>query len=364
MSPTRFSTAAKASLPPGSMVHIGRRLIETPQVTLIDYGPNHFECLTPVTPAQCLPPDEPGIVRWISVQGLHDASLIETIGHNFNLHPLLLEDVINTGQRPKLEDYAELLFVVLKGLSLTDDQPEAEQLSLIIGPNFVISFEEGLPGSFKALSERLEKAAGRMRHLGSDYLCYALMDCVVDNYFEVIHSLEERLDQTEESLLTSPDRLTVNQIYRLRSAETFVRRQIEPLSDVVAALRHDESNLIKPESAVYLRDLADHVTRINDNLEMLRTMTGTMLETYLSIQSMRTGEIMRVLTIFSTIFIPLTFVVGLYGMNFDFMPELHYHFAYPALLAAMGAMAIGMLIFFRRKKWLWPANDKHKDIVD
>ena len=355
---TRFSTAAKASLPPGSMVHIGRRLIETPQITLIDYGPKHFKCLPSVAPEQCLPPEDSGIVRWINVQGLHDATLIETIGHNFNLHPLLLEDVINTGQRPKLEDYAGLLFVVLKGLSLNGNQPEAEQLSLIVGANFVITFEEGPPEAFKALRERLEKAAGRLRHLGSDYLCYALMDCIVDEYFKVIHNLEERLDLAEESLLTRPDRLTINQIYQLRSAETFVRRQIAPLGDVVAALRHGESEIITQDSAVYLRDLADHVTRINENLEMLRTMTGTMLETYLSIQSMRTGEIMRVLTIFSTIFIPLTFVVGLYGMNFDYMPELHYRFAYPILLIAMGSMATGMLIFFKRKKWLWPSGGK------
>ena len=359
MPPARLSTATKASLPPGSMIHIGRRRVETPQISQIDYGPNHFECFTSITPEQCLPPAQAGIVRWINVQGLHDAELIEAIGRNFNLHPLLLEDVINTGQRPKLEDYADLLFIVLKGLSLTDDQPETDHLSLIVGSNFVITFEEGPPESFGALRDRLEKAAGRMRHLGSDYLCYALLDCVVDDYFKVLHSLEERIDQVEEHLLTRPDRLTVNEIYRLRSAEIFVHRQVAPLSEVATALLLGESEIIKPESAVYLRDLADHLTRINENLEMLRTMTSTMLETYLSIQSMRTGEIMRVLTIFSTIFIPLTFVVGLYGMNFDFMPELHYRFAYPILLLAMGSMAIGMLIFFRRKKWLWPARDKH-----
>ncbi|OPZ57630.1 MAG: Magnesium transport protein CorA [Deltaproteobacteria bacterium ADurb.Bin510] len=291
-------------------------------------------------------------MRWINIQGLHDTALIETVGRNFSLHPLLLEDITNTGQRPKLEDYNEQIFIVLKALA--SGAEAAEQLSLVLGANYVISFEEGPPECFKSVRERLVRPASRQRQLGSDYLCYSLMDTVIDDYFSYIQHLEDRLVELEERLLQNPDRLSLNQLYHLRSEQLFARRLIVPLRDVIAAMRHGQTSLIKPESAVYLRDLADHVTRIDENLEMLRTLTSTMLETYLSSQSMRTGEIMRILTLFSTIFIPLTFVVGLYGMNFDYMPELHWRAAYPLLLIGMALIVVAMLAFFRRKHWLWP----------
>ena len=348
------NAASKASLPPGTLVHIGQRRMDAAAIALVDYSGEYFEFRADAELSDCTPPKEPGLIRWISVQGLHDTELIETLGRNFDLHPLILEDITNTGQRPKLEDYAAQLFIVIKALSGS----EPEQISLIVGPNYLISFEEGPPDSFGAVRERLKRQPSRLRQLGSDYLCYALMDCVIDEYFSFIQNLEEQLDAIEARLLRAPDRQTLNQLYHLRSDEIVARRQIMPLRDVIAAMRHGESDLIKAESAVYLRDLADHVTRMDENLELLRTLTSTMLETYLSSQSLRTSEIMRILTLFSTVFIPLTFVVGVYGMNFDYMPELHWRPAYPLLLLAMGLIVGGMLVYFRRKQWLWPPRDK------
>jgi magnesium transporter len=286
--------------------------------------------------------------------------IIEKIGKNFNLHPLLLEDILNTGQRPKAEDFEDHIFIVSKMLYFEETESEiiSEQLSVIIGANFVISFQERHGDVFNAVRERIRNGKGRIRKMGSDYLAYALLDAVVDHYFLILEKLGEKIEGLEEDLLTNPTTETMQSIHNLKREMIFLRKSVWPLREVVNSLEKGESKLIKKSTKIYLRDVYDHTIQVMDSVESFRDVLSGMLDLYLSVISNKMNEVMKVLTIIATIFIPLTFIAGIYGMNFNpeaspfNMPELNWHFGYPAVWLVMILIGLTMLGFFKNKKWL------------
>jgi magnesium transporter len=346
-------TSKMAGLPPGTLIHIGERKTEKPRITIIDYGEAQFEEKEAKKIEECFPFKDKPTVTWINVDGIHQVEIIEKLGSHFGLHPLLLEDILNTEQRPKMEDFGDYIFVVLKMLYYDGkgDEIEAEQVSLILGSNFVISFQEREGDVFDPVRERIRQGKGRIRQAGADYLAYVLLDAIVDSCFLILETLGERIEDTEQQLATNPTPETVQLIRKLKREMIILRKSVWPLREVVSGLERCESVLIQESTDAYLRDVYDHTIQVMDTVESLRDMVSGMLDIYLSSISNRMNEIMKVLTIFAALFIPLTFVAGIYGMNFRYMPELGWHWGYPMILIVMASIAAGMLTYFRRKKW-------------
>ena len=293
-------------------------------------------------------------VTWLDIDGVHQNEILEAIGAQANLHPLVIEDIHNTYQRPKVEDYEDYLYIVLKMISWDEDSKEilGEQVSLLLGNNFVVSFKEDPGDIFDPVRKRLREGKGRLRKMGADYLAYALLDQVVDHYFFVLENLGEQIEDLEEELITNPDASTLQTIHHLKRELIFLRKSVWPLREAISSLERGESPLFKPETLVYLRDVYDHAIQVIDTIETFRDMVSGMLDIYLSSISNRMNEVMKVLTIIATIFIPLTFIAGVYGMNFTNMPELQWPWGYFMVWGVMIVIFIGMLIFFKRKKWL------------
>ena len=346
--------AKKAGLPPGTLVHVGERKTEKVRITILDYDEARFEEKQAKTIEECFPFKDKPTVTWINIDGLHQVDIIEKLGSHFGLHPLLLEDILNTEQRPKMEDYGDYIFVVLKMLYLGQqkDELETEQVSLIFGSNFVISFQEREGDVFDPIRDRIRKGKGRIRKAGSDYLAYALLDAVVDNYFIILEQIGENIEDTEQQLATNPTLETLQVIRKLKNEMIFLRKSIWPLREVVSGLERCESSLIHESTNVYLRDVYDHTIQVIDTVESFRDMISGMLDIYLSSISNKMNEVMKVLTIFASIFIPLTFVAGLYGMNFKFMPELEWRWGYFGFWGVVILVGGSMVFYFRRKKWL------------
>ena len=347
-------TSEKAGLPPGTLVHIGEKKIEKVKITIIDYDEAQFQETEAKTPEEFLPFENKPTVTWINIDGIHQLEVIEKIGKHFDLHPLLLEDIVNTEQRPKTEDFGDYVFVVLKMLRFDEEEDEikAEQVSLVLGSHFVLSFQEEEGDVFNPIRERIRKSKGRIRKMGADYLAYALMDAIVDNYFIVLEILGERIEDLEQELVTNPTTETLQTIHILKREMIFLRRSVWPLRELISGLERTESSLIKKTTNIFLRDVYDHTIQVIDTIESLRDMVSGMLDTYLSSISNRMNEVMKVLTIIATIFIPLTFIAGVYGMNFQFMPELGWRGGYFGVLLVMLVVSVGMGIYFKRKKWL------------
>ena len=297
--------------------------------------------------------NRPG-VTWLDIDGVHQAEILEAVGAQVNLHPLVIEDIHNTYQRPKVEDYEEYLYIVLKMISWDEDSKEilGEQVSLILGQNYVLSFKEDPGDIFDPIRQRLREGKGRIRKMGADYLAYALLDQVVDHYFLVLENLGEQIEDLEEELVTNPDASTLQTIHHLKRELIFLRKSVWPLREAISSLERGESPLFQSETLVYLRDVYDHTIQVIDTIETFRDMVSGMLDIYLSSISNRMNEVMKVLTIIATIFIPLTFIAGVYGMNFVNMPELQWPGGYFMVWGVMIVIFIGMLIFFKRKKWL------------
>jgi magnesium transporter len=346
--------AKKAGLPPGTLVYIGQRKVESVRATILDYDESRLEDKEAGTVEECFPPKETPTVTWINVDGIHDVEIVDRIGQAFGIHPLILEDILNTGQRPKFEDFEDHVFFVLKMLSYNDENHavETEQVSLILGPNFVISFQERIGDVFEPVRDRIRNAKGRIRKMGADYLAYALLDAVVDSYFSILERIGEKIEGLEEELVSNPDQRTLQQIHGLKREMIALRRSIWPLRELINGLERSESDLITESTGVYLRDVYDHTIQIIDTIESFRDMVSGMLDIYLSSISNRMNAVMKVLTIIATIFIPLTFIAGIYGMNFEHMPELKWRWAYPVVWGLMLVTAAIMLVYFRRKKWL------------
>jgi magnesium transporter len=344
----------KAGLPPGTLVHIGDRKTEKVRIRLIDYDEEHLEERDLSSIEECFPYKEKSSVTWINIDGIHQPDIAETIGRQYDLHPLVLEDILNTDQRPKVEDYERYLFLTLKMITYEEQEKmvHAEQLSIILGSSFVISLQESEGDVFDSVRERLRKGKGRIRKSGPDYLAYALMDAVVDNYFLVLEKIGEDIEDLEEEVISEPGPKTVGSIQNLKRELLYLRKAVWPLREAILGLEKGESPLIEDKTAIYLRDVYDHSIQIIDTVETFRDMVSGMLDIYLSSVSNKMNEVMKVLTIIATLFIPLTFIVGVYGMNFKYVPELEWHYGYFMVWAVMIAIGVLMLSYFRKKKWL------------
>ena len=296
----------------------------------------------------------PDWVSWVDVNGVHDLDQVRRVGADFNLHPLLLEDIVNTTQRPKGEDYGETYFLVFKMIFTNPETGaiEMEQVSVVLGAHWVLTFQEQEADTFDPVRRRLQLADSRVRSHGADFLLYALVDTVVDNYLLVVEQLGGRIEDLEPSVLGSPDEATLEELYAIKRALVTLRRFAGPTRDALAQFRRAESFLVQPSTRLYLRDVEDHLQRVAETIDLYRDMLGGMVDAYLSSLSNRLNDVMRVLTVISTIFIPLTFIVGVYGMNFDTLPELHWRWSYPIVWAFMLAVGAGLLVVFRRRKWL------------
>ena len=270
------------------------------------------------------------------------------------MHPLVLEDIANTGQRPKMEDFDDYLFVVLRMLRLDekDDETKTEQISIILGPDFVISFQERQGDVFDIIRERLRSKKGKIRKMGADYLAYSLIDAIIDNYFVILEKRGEIIEDMEDKIITNPRSETLQALHDLKREMIFLRKSVWPLREVINRLERSESPLINKSTFVYLRDVYDHTIQVMDSVDTFRDMLSGMLDIYLSSVSNRMNEVMKVLTIIATIFIPLTLVVGIYGMNFKYMPELDLPWGYPMVYVVMLVISGIMLVYFRRKRWL------------
>jgi len=344
----------KAGMSPGTPVFIGEKRLDKVRIDVIDYSEKMAEQRPDVSVDNLLPPASQAGVTWISVKGVHDAAPITTLGKAFGIHLLTIEDILNTSQRPKIEEYAEYVFIALKAMHINerDKTLELEHISLIFGENYVISFQEGEGDMFGKIRERILTAKSRVRSMGADYLAYALMDSVVDQYFLVVEWIGDRIEEIDSRLLVEPKPTDVVQIHRIKRDTLHLRRAVWPLREEVGALSKSVSALVGADTKMFLRDLYDHTIQVMDMIETSRDILGGMHDTYLTSMSNKMNETMKVLTIISTFFIPLTFIVGVYGMNFDNMPELHWHLGYFMIWGIMVAIVFVMIWFFKNKKWL------------
>jgi len=341
-------------LPPGSIVYIGDKKIEKVKISIIDYSIGKFDEKEVKNVKECFNFVKKPTVTWINIDGLHDIGLIEKLGKCYDIHPLVLEDIVNTDQRPKMEVYDKYIFFVLKMLFVDDKTHmiHTEQVSIILGRNFVISFQEAIGDVFDQIRDRIRKNKGRIRKMGSDYLAYSLIDAIVDNYFTILEKMGEKIEDIEKEVVSNPDPKILQQIYNLKREMVYLRKSVWPLREVINGLFREESKLIKGNTNIYLRDLYDHTIQVIDTIETFRDMISGMLDIYMSSVSNKMNEVMKVLTIFAAIFIPLTFIAGIYGMNFQNMPELSIPWAYPLVWVVIIIVAVTLLVFFKNKKWL------------
>ncbi len=324
---------------------------------MIDYGPDHIEEIELTRIEDAFGYKESASVTWINIEGLSDVDLIAHLGERFGFHKLALEDVVNCGQRPKVEPYEDHEFLILRSVRVEGSDLIGEQISLFLGTGFVVTFQE-IPGdSWEAVRERIRLGRGLIRKRGADYLAYALIDALIDEFFPVLERYGEDIEQLENELIAKPSPAMLIEIHRIKRDLLMLRRAAWPERDLLNSILRDGSELITPETRIFLRDCYDHVVQTIDVIETYRELAGGMLDVYLSSQSHRMNEIMKVLTILSSIFIPLSFVAGVYGMNFDTtvsrynMPELHWVLGYPFALSLMMAVALVLVGYFKKKGW-------------
>ncbi len=350
---TTKKRSAKAGLPPGALVHIGEVHADRAKITLCEYDESHFKEREIRSLEGLMPPSDRKEVTWVHIDGLQDVPLLEQMGIVFGLHPLILEDMLITDQRPKLEDHGEYLYIVLKRFHQDKgDRLVPEQVSIVLGPNFLISLQEKEGKLLDPVRERLRNDRGRLRKGGADGLAHALLDGIVDGYFSILDHFGEEIETIEEELIGRPSPKTLRAIQIFKREMILLRKAVWPLREVVGNLSRSDSPLIRKLSILYFRDISDHTVQVIDTIETYRDMLSGMLDIYLSTISNRMNEIMKVLTVIATIFMPLTFLAGVYGMNFKYMPELEWRWGYFALWGVMLVIAVFMLLYFRRKKWL------------
>lgn len=344
----------KLAQAPGAAQFAGVRKVDTPRLTYMDYSVDHLDENADAQLADCLPLRERASTSWINLYGLHDPELVVQISDLLDVHPLVREDILHTNQRPKLEDFESYLYIVCRMVSWNEEESrvESEQLSLILGSAGVISFQERPGDVFGNVRERVRKGKGRIRGAGPGYLCYALMDAVVDNYFLVMEHFSEQIEVIEEQLLENPEPEHLQRIHELKRELILARRSILPLREVIRSLVATESPLVDKQTELFLRDVLDHTIQVADTVDSFRDLLSGLQDLYLSSISNKMNEVMKVLTIAATIFVPLTFVAGIYGMNFEFMPELKWKWAYPVFWVFILTCFVSMIAFFRRRKWL------------
>jgi magnesium transporter len=350
----RIKRSKKAGLLPGTIVHVGEPNQNPIKINIFQYNAEKF---SEISNLDSLPEDldlNSELITWIEVNGIHDPKLIESIGNKFSLHPLVSEDIANSTQRSKIEDYENYIFVVLKMIHFDEstNRIKTEQVSLVIGDTFVLMFQENNKDSLDKVRENIRQSKGKVRKNKADYLAYSIIDAIVDNYFVFLEAMGEELELIEHELVSQPNRATLNRIYSAKRSMMTLRRAGWPLRELTGSLARSDSELINHHTKIYLRDVYDHAVEIIDIIENLRDISSGMIDVYLSSMSHKLNEVMKVLTIFATIFMPLTFISSIYGMNFDYMPELHWQYGYPMILSVMFTAVVGMLYYFRRKDWI------------
>lgn len=344
----------KIGASPGTLVHVGDRKVETVKISVFEYDAERLTEKTPRRIEDCTFCPAGPQVCWVDIAGIHQVDILEKCGAIFGLHPLVLEDILNTSHRPKYEEHDDFLFLVLKMLSLPENGTDIriEQVSLIVGRNHLLTFQEQEGDLFNGVRERLRGNRGKIRKHGADYLAYALIDAIVDGHFLILEKFGDEIERLEDELLNHPSPETLHQIHNLKREMILLRKSVWPLRELIGRLQRAESPLIAESTGIFLRDVYDHTIQIIDTVETFRDMLAGMLDLYLSSVSNRMNEIMKVLTIIATIFIPLTFLAGVYGMNFDYLPELRWRWGYATFWILCIVCALGMLKFFRGKKWL------------
>ncbi len=344
----------RVGVSPGTVEYAGEVKVGEPRLTVIRYREGFLkEQVVPSVDA-ALALREPGSVTWINLDGLHDTGLVRELGEAFGVHPLVLEDIVTTTQRPKFEDHGDHLVLILRMLTFESEKNEvqSEQVSLILTPDCLITFQENTGDCFDPVRARIRARKGRLYALGADYLAYALIDAIVDNYFVVLEQIGTRIEELEDILVEAPEPRHLQNVHELKREMILLRKAVWPLRDLVSSLERSDSTLINDRINIYLRDLYDHSVQVIDAVESFRDMLSSLQDLYLSSISNRMNQVMKLLTIIATLFIPLTFLAGVYGMNFEFLPELHWRYGYLVFWFACVVIAVGLLIFFRRRRWL------------
>jgi magnesium transporter len=345
--------SAKRGMPPGTMIHVGAKEAGNTTLRLFTYNADKWseEAIADIS---TFADGEPGMIRWLDIDGLNTDSILQQAGQRFDLHPLLLEDVLNTDHRPKVEEYQDALFVVAKMLKLDPETEgiQVEQICIVLRKDLVISFQERPGDVLDPVRERIRQGTGRVRRAGADYLLYAMLDVIVDNYFLIVERLGERIEQLERKVMLKPGNEDLFTIQELRSQLIAVSRHITPTRELAGRLNVLPNDLIDRPTRRYMNDLQDHTVYIAETIGTFREMLTNLENSYHAMVNLRSGQVIKLLTIISTIFIPLTFIVGIYGMNFDHMPWLHSPFGFYGVVGFMLALCLGMLFWFRHKRWL------------
>ncbi len=349
-----FRRGKKSGMPPGTPIFIGERKQDVTDISIIDYSRDHLEEISLASLEDCARFKDSPNITWINVNGIHDVSAIQTLGNLFGLHPLTIEDISNSNQRPKVEEFDDYILFALKMLTYSIEEKgiENENISLILGANYVVSFQERRGDVLDPLRQRIRTGKGKIRGQGVDYLVYAIMDGVIDEYFVALEKMGDHIEEIDEEILTAPDASHMSELHRLKREIVFLRKAVWPLRENASVIGKSTSPLMSESIQPFLRDLYDHTIQIIDLVEVYRDIIGGMHDTFLSSVSNRMNEVMKVLTIIGTIFIPLTFIAGIYGMNFVNMPELKWTWGYFGLLGIMAAIALTMLAIFKKRKWL------------
>jgi len=346
------TNSRKLGAPPGTLHYVGPPTDTKVRITLIEFNEHELIEKDFYDFADCFGHVKDNMVKWINVEGVHDIHLVEEIGRQYNIHPLTLEDIVHVDQRAKYEDYDHYLLSIMKMITY-DDKVVKEQLSIILSGNTVISFQEPSGGdAFDVIRNRLRQGKGRVRKLGADYLFYAMMDAVVDYYFHVLEVIGDKVARIEEEIISEPNQKSLLELYQLKREVISLRKHVWPTRDLVANLLRSESEFITDNTQLFFRDLQDHISRVIDTVETYRDLLSGIMDIYLSTNANKMNEVMKVLTIMSSIFIPVTFIAGIYGMNFEFMPELKSPYGYAAVWVVMLTVMLGLVFYFRRKKWL------------
>ena len=351
----RSYASDKTGLPPGSLVHVGDVLVDETRISVIDYNKDSVAEAVINSVDELLPYRHSNTVTWVIVEGLSNVGVVESIGEMFSIHQLVLEDILNTHQRPKFEEYEDYLYIVLKGMIAEDGEFRVsyEQISLLVLENIVFAFKEKRDELFEPVMQRIRTSKGRFRSMGSDFLTYSILDAIIDQNFILIDSLDESITVLEDQLLLGePSGATLNSIQRLKREIVGVRRYVSPIRELINEMLRSESSLIDEKTHIYLRDVSDHAIRIIESIELHRDIISGLLDIYISSVSNKMNEVMKVLTVFASIFIPLTFLTGIYGMNFEYMPELKLHWTYPTLWVVFLTIPTLLLVYFKRKNWL------------
>lgn len=349
------SAADKSGLPPETLIHIGEKHESKSKISVTQYNADTLiqHDISSITELKQL--KSAGVITWVNVDGLNDIHIVEGIGQELNIHPLVLEDILSTHQRPKLEEYEDFLYMVIKGIDLNQGKNfslQYEQISILLLANYVVTFKEKADDTFNPIYNYLQNRNSRLRQFGSDYLAYVILDTIVDEYFVVEDNLDEIIDPLEDNILFNSNKEMLQTVQQIRRGLISMKRNISPLRELLATIQRTDTPLLQEKTLRYYGDVYDHVLRVTDSLESYRERISAMHDIYLSSISNKLNETMKILTIFASIFIPLTFIAGVYGMNFEYMPELKWRWAYPMIWIIFITISTGLLLFFKRKKWI------------